>query len=123
MDGGDDDEEMRQSMAKCWGGYHGQGCTEDGDHPIASYMPLKRDEIYFEVLAEVNFDDGDVMSMNENDYEILDCYFHLLLRSDYSYFSCCNCYYYFLHLPRHPNFPPGLNIVAWSLMLQLEGQI
>lgn len=139
MDGGgdDDDEEMRQSTASCsWGGCHGQGCTEDGDHPIASYMPRGPDERYFEELVEVDFDDGEKKKKSERGYddemsEILDCYFPQKMKEKSDYYCChhfdsfCNCYYYYfprLH-PRHPNYLQVQSTSSLHWQPLLEGPI
>lgn len=103
-------------MAKCWGGCHGQGCIEDGDHPIASYMPRGHDERYFEELAEVDFDD-DEMKVGGDD----DCCSPRGWKKNECYCSSCNCY--FPPLPLRPNFPQALNIFSWNLKPQLGGQI
>lgn len=126
MDGYDEGM-MRRSTASCsWGGCHGQGCTEDGDHPIASYTPRGPDERYFEELVEVDFDDDEKSESYDEMNEIRDCYFPQKKgKSDYycHFDSFCNCYYYFPRLPPRPNYLQGLNISSLHWQPQLEEPI
>lgn len=64
-------------------GCHGQGYSEDGDHPIVSYMPRGLGEKCFEERAEVDFDADDESERNDDDEknEILDYCF--LPKNDY----------------------------------------